>query len=321
MERLFSFLLRLGIFCLFISTFLTSCFRERRSNKAGKKMQQFVENISEYARAKDSDFLIIPQNGPELSFNELDPESALSNEYLAAVDGFGMEEVFYNGESATDEYRLDMLRKLKDYKPILVSEYVQSESLIDDAYVKNEIEGFIGFVREPNNYDYTEISGVYQHENESDVLTLLDVKNYLYLISTDAFSSKESMVESIAATNYDLVIIDLFFEDNAFTSDDLARMKIKANGGKRLVIAYINIGAAEKYRYYWKKSWFRHHPTWLKRKYEGYDDEFWVKFWNKDWEEIIYGNDSSYIQKIIDTGFDGAYLDNVEAYYFLYYKD
>jgi cysteinyl-tRNA synthetase len=44
-----------------------------------------------------------------------------------------------------------------------------------------------------------------------------------------------------------------------------------------------------------------------------------VKFWKDDWQEIIYGNEDSYIKKIIDAGFDGAYLDNVEAYYFLYF--
>ena len=41
-------------------------------------------------------------------------------------------------------------------------------------------------------------------------------------------------------------------------------------------------------------------------------------FANKDWQEIIYGNDDSYAKKIIDAGFNGVYLDNIEAYYFLY---
>jgi len=45
-----------------------------------------------------------------------------------------------------------------------------------------------------------------------------------------------------------------------------------------------------------------------------------VQFWNPEWQKIIYGNDDSYMKKILDAGFDGAYLDNVEAYYFLYNK-
>lgn len=112
-----------------------------------------------------------------------------------------------------------------------------------------------------------------------------------------------------------------FFDGVEFTSSEINQLKIKANGGKRLVISYINIGSAEKFRYYWGKNWGLHHPSWLKRKYDGYDDEFWVKFWKKEWQQIIYSNNNSYMKKIINAGFDGAYLDNVEAYYFLYYKD
>ena len=100
---------------------------------------------------------------------------------------------------------------------------------------------------------------------------------------------------------------------------NIDQLKTKQNGGQRLVISYINVGAAEKYRYYWQDKWKLHRPLWLKKEYEGYEDEIWVKFWKKDWEEIIYGNDESYIKKIINSGFDGAYIDNVEAYYFLYF--
>ena len=54
-------------------------------------------------------------------------------------------------------------------------------------------------------------------------------------------------------------------------------------------------------------------PAWLKKEYDGYPDEYWVKFWKKDWKEIIYGNDASYTKKLLNAGFDGAYLDDVFA--------
>ncbi|MDD3741560.1 MAG: endo alpha-1,4 polygalactosaminidase, partial [Bacteroidales bacterium] len=103
-------------------------------------------------------------------------------------------------------------------------------------------------------------------------------------------------------------------------SAEIQQLKTKANGGQRLVISYISIGSAENYRYYWKSDWKRNNPDWIKKKYDGYEDEFWVEFWNDEWQNIIYGNDSSYIKKIIDADFDGVYLDNVEAYYFLYHN-
>jgi cysteinyl-tRNA synthetase len=83
------------------------------------------------------------------------------------------------------------------------------------------------------------------------------------------------------------------------------------------VISYINIGAAENFRYYWKEDWKLHEPDWLAKPYEGYEDEIWVNYWDGAWQDIIYGNDGSYMKKIVDAGFDGAYLDNTEAYYFL----
>jgi len=64
-----------------------------------------------------------------------------------------------------------------------------------------------------------------------------------------------------------------------------------------------------------------HIPHWLRKKYEGYGDEYYVKFWAPEWRQIIFGNDNSYLKKIIDAGFDGAFLDNVEAYYAIYYND
>ena len=69
--------------------------------------------------------------------------------------------------------------------------------------------------------------------------------------------------------------------------------------------------------YYWRKPWTINDPSWLKKKYDGYENEVWVEYWNQEWQDIIYGNDDSYTRKVIDAGFDGVYLDNVEAYYFL----
>jgi len=41
---------------------------------------------------------------------------------------------------------------------------------------------------------------------------------------------------------------------------------------------------------------------------------FYVRYWEADWKNIIFGNDNSYLKKIIDTGFDGTYLDLIDAF-------
>ena len=43
-----------------------------------------------------------------------------------------------------------------------------------------------------------------------------------------------------------------------------------------------------------------------------------VRYWEQSWKDIIYGNDNSYLKKILDAGFDGVYLDIIDA--FEYYE-
>ena len=291
---------------------------EEEENENADRMQRFVQDISSYARQIKPQFIIIPQNGAELAFNETEPDKGILASYVDAIDGIGIEELFYDGILNADNERLQMLHILKKHNiTVMVSDYVANNSDIADSVNRSRSEGFIAFPRSSNNYDYQYIPFDVTDANDTDITVLSDAHNYLYLISTDTFSSKQAMIQAISATNYDVVLIDLFYENESLTRSDVEQLKIKSNGKKRLVIAYISIGSAEKYRYYWQSGWKKGSPSWIKKNYEGYHDEYWVEFWHAQWQDIIYGNNNSYIKKIIDAGFDGAYLDNVEAYYFL----
>nr|WP_294859984.1 endo alpha-1,4 polygalactosaminidase [uncultured Fluviicola sp.] len=297
-----------------------SC-KEKKSLKAGAKMQDFIVAISEYARAQDPNFILIPQNGEEILFDDIDPEKGVNTRLIQAIDGYGVEELFFNGDYAADDYRLGMLRKVNSTLKVMVADYVDNDGDTSSSFQFADADQFIAFPRVNANYDYKTIPGTVHHENTDNIQTLAQAQNYLYLISTDNYADKGTFLSAIQQTNFDVVIIDAFFGDDLLTSGEVASLKTKLNGAQRLVISYMNIGSAEKYRYYWKKTWGVHHPLWLKKKYDGYKDEIWVKFWKDEWQEIIYGNDDSYTKKLLNAGFDGAYLDNVEAYYFLYHKN
>jgi cysteinyl-tRNA synthetase len=299
---------------------ITACQKEKKSIEAAVKMQDFVIELSTYAKSIDSDFLIIPQNGEALCYQNANPESDFRTDYLAAIDGIGVEEIFYNGDLSIDTYRLNMLQELVGSKKILVSEYLNDNNFIADAQQRATDEGFICFPRSKDNYNYELIPANPFQENADNITTLSMAKNYLYLISNSQFTSKQNMLNAISATNYDLILIDLFYEEDPFTATEINQLKTKANGGQRLVIAYMSVGSAENYRYYWQENWRLHKPDWLKKKYDGYKDEIWVEYWNSEWKNIIFGNDESYLKKILNASFDGVYLDNVEAYYFLYYN-
>jgi cysteinyl-tRNA synthetase len=113
--------------------------------------------------------------------------------------------------------------------------------------------------------------------------------------------------------------MDLFFTDGtAYTTSEIEQLKNKANGGKRLVISYMSIGEAENYRYYWQSGWNANKPAWLDAENPDWAGNFKVKYWNTDWQNIIYGNENSYLKKILNAGFDGVYLDIIDA--FEYYE-
>lgn len=304
---------------IFLALIIFSCSKEKRSDKKGLKMQEFVVAISDYARQQNSNFIVIPQNGIELAFNNLAPDEGLNQKFMYSIDGFGIEELFFNTTAITDIERLEMTREVGNTKTILVADYVKSNDNYLITLEKCQEEGFICFPRKNGNYAYQNIPTEIIDENSDNISTLSEAKNYLYLISDSEFTSKTDYLDALRASNYDVLLIDLFFKGQQLTKNEVNSLKVKQNGGTRLVIAYMNIGAAEKYRYYWKDKWKLHHPEWLKKKYDNYDDEIWVKYWKKEWQDIIYSGNDSYTQRILDAGFNGTYLDNVEAYYFLYF--
>lgn len=299
---------------------LVHCSKEKQEAEAAIQMQTLVREISAYTKTQKPGFLIIPQNGLELAFADLDPHSALDLSYVLAVDGFGVEELHYDGKLNPDPERITAAQQLGQFKPVLVAELINDPATYSAAVQINQQNGFLSFIRTADNHDYLKIPSQIEGENTRDIEQLDDAQNYLYIISTDAFATKDALLDAVSQTNYDVLLIDLFFEEEQLTASDLAGIRRKANGGKRLVIAYVNIGAAENYRYYWLSGWKRGNPEWLKKNYPGYPDEIYVVYWNQEWKDILFGDGNAYLDRIIAAGFDGAYLDNVEAYYFLYHK-
>jgi cysteinyl-tRNA synthetase len=39
-----------------------------------------------------------------------------------------------------------------------------------------------------------------------------------------------------------------------------------------------------------------------------------VKHWYGEWQDMIFGNNGSYLKKMYDVGFDGVYLDIIDAF-------
>ena len=114
------------------------------------------------------------------------------------------------------------------------------------------------------------------------------------------------------------MIIDAFYEDEALSAADVAALQTKANGGRRLVLAYMSIGEAEDYRYYWQPGWRAEAPSWLDAENPDFAGNYKVRYWDQAWQDVILNGPDAYLTRITAAGFDGVYLDLIDA--FEYYE-
>lgn len=290
-----------------------------------QEMRDFVISISQYAKAENPNFVIIPQNGHELVSSNGDTDGTADMNYNNAINACGQEDLFYgydDDDVVTGAEDNDYLTSLLDIAKsagnvILVTDYCYTHAKMDDSYARNNAKGYISFAADDRELSQIPDYPTTIYNENSDVITSIsDVKNFLYLINPQNYTTKADFISAITATNYDLLIMDYFFGDDnlEFTKAEVQQLKQKANGGIRLLISYMSIGEAEDYRYYWDSSWSVGSPEWIVAENPEWEGNYKVQYWNKEWQDIIFGSDNSYLDKIINAGFDGVYLDIIEGF-------
>ncbi len=286
-------------------------------------MRSFVENISTYAHSKNANFIIIPQNGIELITQNGEPDGALVASYIDAIDGVGQEDLFYgynNDNEATptpdNQYLTSFLSRLIDVeKRVLVTDYCSTPLKMDDSYALNRSKQYISFAAPDRELSVipTYPTSIFA-ENSNDISNLVQADNFLYLINPSNLSNADDMIAQMKATNYDVLIIDAFFNDVLLTANQVSQLKVKTNGGTRKVIAYMSIGEAEDYRYYWQTDWKVGTPSFIKAVNPDWAGNYKVEYWNTEWQKVIFGGSNAYLDKLLSAEFDGAYLDIIDGF-------
>lgn len=125
----------------------------------------------------------------------------------------------------------------------------------------------------------------------------------------------------IAASPFDLVVVDHALAANRrflqqFPAELVQTAKLKPDGSRRIVLAYLSIGEAERYRFYWNEDWYdpTKKPGWLGAMNPEWEGNYLVRFWDPDWQKIILNGPDSYLARIMEAGFDGIYLDRADAH-------
>ena len=133
----------------------------------------------------------------------------------------------------------------------------------------------------------------------------------------------------LASATHDLLVIDASRDGtNAgrFSSDDITRMK-DGMGGRSVVVSYVSIGEASDFRDYWHSNWTTTGtatgrltgtaPDWLGPVNPDWPEGRKVRYWDSDWQKMMFNDrKTGEVDAIVKAGFDAAYLDIVDGYYF-----
>lgn len=126
-------------------------------------------------------------------------------------------------------------------------------------------------------------------------------------INSFIYQLQNAKKEILVNTSFDLGIVDI--DDANFSNSELTNFK---NQNKK-IISYLSIGEAENYRDYWSNGDFDNNPPdFLDEENPDFKGNFKVHFWEPAWQEIIFER----LDKIIDSGYHGVYLDIIDAYFF-----
>jgi cysteinyl-tRNA synthetase len=174
---------------------------------------------------------------------------------------------------------------------------------------------------------------------EAEAMSLDQVRFWAYQLQD---LSEPGAVDVLVESHYDLLVLeptrtDWSSDDRLFdTKDMVARLKASSASDdlrRKMILAYIDIGEAEDWRWYWTWStdWdCRGEPPSDWPSYilvcdpDGWGGNYPAAYWDPAWKDIvIYGEftsshpDRDYhsaIDEAIGDGFDGVYLDWVEGY-------
>ncbi|PID57518.1 hypothetical protein CSB45_06730 [candidate division KSB3 bacterium] len=152
-------------------------------------------------------------------------------------------------------------------------------------------------------------------------MTLSNVQYWAYNIQ---HVNTEQQREELVGTHFDLYVLEPVVTearegkfDIAALIADIRQYNIDSRGVDPLILAYVDIGQAETWRWYWDSRWRVGNPEWI----VGEDPDEWagclpVAYWDPVWEDIvIYGyQGQSHIEASLKAGFDGLYMDWVEAF-------
>ena len=118
-------------------------------------------------------------------------------------------------------------------------------------------------------------------------------------------------IDSILQSGFDMVVMDYSrdgTQEGEFSSVEIGRIRESGT----IPLAYVSIGEAEDYRFYWDSTWYTNPPSWLGPENPDWSGNYAVRYWDEEWKSIVF----AYLDRVIAQGFAGVYLDKVDEFEF-----
>jgi cysteinyl-tRNA synthetase len=135
-----------------------------------------------------------------------------------------------------------------------------------------------------------------------------------------AFQTEAIKLDQLKEGIFDLVIINPYIRNSEGDIIWVKKKTIKelkeSNKNYKIILAYMEIGEAKEESFYWKDGFEENPPSWLGPQSLKKRGVFNVKFWQSGWQKVLFGSDESFLNKILQAGFDGVCLGAVEGFRF-----
>ena len=226
-------------------------------------MREIIQELSQYADSRDPSFVVVARPGFELlRWDQREvilaeakrpnvatmPDDAMTplgepmRRYIQANDGIALSNQFCGqGRPMARLARfIDMGVK------VMSVEHCGSDAAAVSVLDRAAESGIVSHA-DGDTWDQFDRIPVRRpsRENSDNVEAVDDAQNMMISINNKAYGSRDDWLLAVADTNYDVVVVDAFFDGNeALTRDDVHRLKFKALGARRLVLAWMDISHA-----------------------------------------------------------------------------
>jgi cysteinyl-tRNA synthetase len=152
-----------------------------------------------------------------------------------------------------------------------------------------------------------------QPENAQPAMTAGERAD-LSWVQSWAIQLQDADIGEIAASPYDLVVIDYAWDGTDATAHTFAEIEQLKSSGK-LVLAYLPLGELSDFRFYWQDDWRVGSPSFIGPPNPDWPGAYKSLYWHDGfYEKVIEPS----LDRILAAGFDGVWADTADSYWFWY---